>query len=108
MSILSAVRTRLSVKISLTLAAVLLILTALAATFITLHETRQMEEMTLEKARLSATIGARQFGDILDGAIDNGALTVNDVFDRQYVEIKGFNWGTKPKYHTRYDSWIEP
>lgn len=108
MSILSAVRTRLSVKISLTLAAVLLILTAAAATFITFHETRQMEEMTLEKARLSATIGARQFGDILDGAIDNGALTVNDVFDRQYVEIKGFNWGTKPKYHTRYDSWIEP
>jgi HAMP domain-containing protein len=108
MSISSAVRSRLSVKISLTLAAVLLVLTALAATYITSHETRQMEEMTLEKARLSATIGARQFGDILDGAIDNGALTVNDVFDRQYVEIKGFNWGTKPKYHTRYDSWVEP
>jgi hypothetical protein len=43
MSILSAVRTRLSVKISLTLAAVLLVLTALAATLITFHETRQME-----------------------------------------------------------------
>jgi HAMP domain-containing protein len=108
MSILSAVRTRLSVKVSLTLAVVLLILTGLAATYITVHETRQMEEMTLEKARLAATIGARQFGDILDGAIDGGTLTVNDVFDRQYVEIKGYAWGTKPKYHTRYDSTIEP
>src|SRR5512145_544983 len=107
MSILSAVRTRLSVKISLTLAIVLLVLTALAATYITIHETRQMEEMTLEKARVSASIGARQFGDVLDAAIDGGSLTVNDVFDRQYVEIKGYNWGTKPKYHTRYDSTIE-
>jgi HAMP domain-containing protein len=108
MSLVSAVRTRLSVKISLTLAVVLLVLTALAATYITMHETRQMEEMTLEKARVSASIGARQFGDVLDAAVDSGALTVNDVFDRQYVEIKGYTWGAKPKYHTRYDSAIEP
>ena len=108
MSIVSAVRSRMSVKISLTLAALLLILTALAATYITMHETRQMEELTLEKARVSASIGARQFGDVLDAAIDSGALSVADVFDRQYVEIKGYNWGAKPKYHTRYDSVIEP
>jgi HAMP domain-containing protein len=108
MSVVSAVRSRLSVKISLTLAVVLLVLTALAATYITVHETRQMEELTLEKARVSASIGARQFGDVLDAAIDGGALTVNDVFDRQYVEIKGYGWGNKPKYHTRYDSVIEP
>lgn len=108
MSLVSAVRNRVSVKISLTLAAVLLVLTALAATYITVHETRQMEELTLEKARLAASIGSRQFGDILDAAIDSGALTVNDVFDRQYVEIKGYAWGTKPKYHTRYDSYVEP
>jgi len=108
MSMVSAVRTHVSVKISLTLAAVLVVLTALAAVYITHHETRQMEELTLEKARVSASIGARQFGDVLDGAIDGGSLTVNDVFDRQYVEIKGYTWGAKPKYHTRYDSAIEP
>lgn len=108
MSIVTAVRSRLSVKISLKLAVLLLILTALAAAYIVKHETNQMQELTLEKARVSANIGARQFGDVLDGMIDSGALTVADVFDRQYVEIKGFNWGTKPKYHTRYDSVIEP
>jgi HAMP domain-containing protein len=108
MSVVSAVRGRLGVKISLTLAAVLLVLTAGAAAWITLHETRQMEELTLEKARVAASIGARQFGDILDAAIDGGALTVNDVFDRQYVPIKGYDWGDKPKFHTRYDSIIEP
>ncbi len=108
MSIVSAVRTRVSVKISLTLALVLLILTALAGGYITLHETRQMEEMTLEKARMAAAIGSRQFGDILDGAIDGGALTVNEVFDRSYVPIKGYEWGANPKFHTKYDSYIEP
>lgn len=108
MSLANAVRSRISVKISLTLAIVLLVLTALAATYITMHQTAQMEELTLEKARVSARIGARQFGDVLDAAIDGGALTVNDAFDRQYVQIKGYDWGDKPKFHTRYDSLIEP
>jgi HAMP domain-containing protein len=108
MSIMNAVRSRMSVKISLTLAGLLLILTALAAAYITMQQTRQMEEMTLEKARVAAGIGARQYGDVLDAAIDSGALSVADVFDRQYIEIKGYSWGTKPKYHTRYDSVIEP
>jgi hypothetical protein len=108
MSLVNAVRSRISVKISLTLAVVLLVLTAVAASWITMHQTAQMEELTLEKARVSASIGARQFGDVLDAAIDGGALTVNDVFDRQYVPIKGYDWGDKPKFHTRYDSVIEP
>jgi HAMP domain-containing protein len=107
MSIFDVVRTRLSVKISLTLAVLLLLLTAVAASFITTHETRQMEELTLEKARVAASIGARQFGDVLDNAIDSGALTVSDVFDRQYVQIAGYDFGAKPKFHTRYDSVIE-
>ncbi len=108
MSVVTAVRSRLSAKVSLTLAAVLLGLTALAATYITFHQTSQMEEMLLEKSRVAAAIGARQFGDVLDAAIDSGALTVTDVFDRHYTEIKGFNFGSKPKYHTRYDSFVEP
>ena len=108
MSLVSAVRSRVSVKISLTLAAVLVVLTAAAAYYITEHQSRQMEELTLEKARVCAAIGARQFGDVLDAMIDAGTLTVSDVFDRQYVEIKGYAWGGKPKYHTRYDSVIEP
>lgn len=107
MSSKSPFRAPLSVKISLKLAIVLLVLTAGAAAYITRHETRQMEEMTLEKARVAATIGARQYGNVLEAAIDGGALTVNEVFDRQYVPVKGWDWGAKPKYHTRYDSVIE-
>jgi HAMP domain-containing protein len=107
MSIARYVSSRLSVKISLLLAVLLLILTGAAAAVLTAHETAQMEEMTLEKARLAATIGARQFGDVLDSAIDSGLLTVSDVFDGALVEIRGFNWAGKPKYHTRYDAYTD-
>ncbi len=104
MSLSSAVRSRLSIKISLTLTVLLLVLTTGAAAIITLKQTQQMEELTLEKARMAATLGARQYGDTFDNAVDSGLLTVNDVFDRSYVEIKGWAWGEKPKFHTRFDA----
>src|SRR5512143_1497377 len=104
MSLAMAVRSRLSAKISLTLAVLLLALTALAAFVIVTHQTRQMEDLTLEKARVAASIGARQYGDVFDDAIDSSLVSVNDVFDRSYVPIKGYAWGANPKYHTRYDS----
>jgi HAMP domain-containing protein len=107
MSLVHAVRSRLGATISLKLAVVLLVLTGLAAAVITLNQTRQMEELTLEKARLAATIGARQYGDVFDAAIDSGLLTVGDVFDRSYVQIKGWAWGDKPKFHTRYDTFTD-
>jgi HAMP domain-containing protein len=107
MSLVMAVRSRLSVKISLALAVVLVVLTAGAAAVITVGQTRQMEELTLEKARLAAANGARQWGDTFDAAIDSGQLSVADVFDRSYQEIRGWNWGQNPKYHTRYDAFTD-
>lgn len=104
MSIVLAVRRSLGAKVSLKLAVLAFALTAIAATVITLHQTRQMEELTLEKARVAATIGARQYGDMFDGAIDAGLVTVSEVFDRNYVPIKGHDWGDRPKFHTRYDA----
>lgn len=103
MSIMDAVRSRLSVKISLILAATMLVLTGIAAAVITMRETKQMEQVMLEKARLASALGARSSGDVLDAAIDAGLISLNDAFDRNYVEIKGHNWGAKTKYHTKYD-----
>jgi len=100
---LKAIRSRLGATVSLKLSIVVLALTALVGAVITSHQTRQMEEMTLEKAKLAAAAGARQYGDTLDTAIDGGQLSVQDAFDRTYVPIKGYDWGNKPKFHTRYD-----
>jgi HAMP domain-containing protein len=104
MSIVESVKRSLSAQIALKLAALLVVLLAFAAVVITTIQTRQMEEAAMEKARLTATAAARQYGDMFDSAIDAGLLTVNEVFDTSYVEIKGWNWGPKPKYHTKYDA----
>lgn len=104
MSIVTAVRESLGAKITLKLAVLMLGLTAAAAAGITITQTRSMEELTLEKARVAAAIGARQYGDFFDNAIDSGLMTVADAFDRSYVEIKGYDFAGKPKYHTRFDA----
>ncbi len=104
MPIVSTVRGSLGLKVSLKLAVLVVALTAVAAVIIVTTQTRQMEALTLEKAKVAAAIGARQYGDFLDNAIDSGLATVADVFDRNYVEIKGYDFGGKPKYHTRYDA----
>ncbi|HEX9307211.1 MAG TPA: HAMP domain-containing protein [Anaeromyxobacter sp.] len=104
MSMVTAVRRSLGVKVSLKLAIPVVLLTALAAAIIVMGQTRQMEELTLEKGKIAASIGARQYGDMFDSAIDSGLVTVSDVLDRNYAEIKGYDFGDKPKYHTRYDA----
>ena len=104
MSLVTTVKQSLGLKVALKLAAPVLVLTAFAAAIIVITQTQQMEEMTLEKAKVAAAIGARQYGEFFDNAIDSGLATVTDVFDKNYAEIKGYNFGDKPKYHTRYDA----
>src|SRR5690242_2723849 len=101
MSLAATVRRSLGLKVSLKLAILVIALTAIAAVIIVTTQTRQMEELTLEKAKVAAAIGARQYGDFFDNAIDGGLLTVADVFDRNYVEVKGYDFKDKPKFHTR-------
>ncbi len=107
MSVVDTIRESLGLKITLKLAVLMVGLTAAAALGITLMQTQSMEAMTLEKARVAAAIGARQYGEFFDNAIDGGLLTVADVFDREYQEIKGYDFGGKPKYHTRYDAFTD-
>ncbi|HET9960221.1 MAG TPA: HAMP domain-containing protein [Polyangiaceae bacterium] len=101
--VFAAIRNSISLKVSLTLAAVTLALTSISAGVIISHQTAAMEDMTLSKAKLSAQLGAQGYGQLLEQAVDDGHVTVQDVFDTNYEEIKGYDWGGKPKYHTRYD-----
>lgn len=104
---LSVIRKSLGLKVSLTLATLTLALTGVVGSIIISHQTQALEDATASKARLSAQLGAQAYGRLLEDAIDNGYVTVQDVFDRNYEEIKGYNWGGKPKYHTRYDFYTD-
>lgn len=100
---ISAVKKKLGLKISILLAMVMLILILPVAIWIIYIQTKSLEELTLEEARLAASSGAQMYGLILDDAIESGLLSTEDVFDVQYQEILGYNWGSIPKFHTRYD-----
>ena len=100
---LTAIRKKLGLKVSLTLALVMLVLTAVVATYITFDQTATLEQSVLKKAQLAASLGAQSYGAVLEQAADNGLLTISDVFDTNYQVVPGWDWGQNPKYHTKYD-----
>src|SRR5512143_3423151 len=104
---LRAIRSSRSLKVSLALALVTIPLTAIAAYIITDRQTKNMEALTLAEGKLAASLGAKTYGAMLEDAIDNGYLTVNEAFDQNYEEIKGYDWAGKAKYHTRYDAYTD-
>jgi HAMP domain-containing protein len=105
--VLDIVRRSLGLKVSLLLAAITLATTAVVGFFIIVQESRSLEELTLSKAKMSARVGAQGYGHLFDEGIDNNILSVQDVFDTKYEEIKGYNWNGKPKYHTKYDFYTD-
>jgi HAMP domain-containing protein len=107
MQMLATIRKSLSLKVSITLAIVAIPLMALAAWLITAREARSLEELTVAQGKLAATMGAKMYGTILEDAIDNGYLVVGEVFDQNYQEIKGYDFGAKHKFHTKYDSYTD-
>lgn len=107
MSILTKVKSSLSLKTSLALALPMLVLLGGAATYITINQTEMMTDLTFEKAKVAAKLGAQVYGHTLEEAIDVSVLSVQDVFDEDYQEIQGYEWGEHPKYHTRFDSFTD-
>jgi len=109
MALVSAIKGSLGLKVSLKLAALVLVLTVGAAALITWHQARQLERLTLDKGKLAATLGARYFGESLEEAIDSGRLTVNEVFDRTYTPLamKAYDLGKNLKFHSKYDVYLD-
>ncbi|MBX2811587.1 MAG: HAMP domain-containing protein [Myxococcales bacterium] len=100
---MNAIQESLSLKTALFLVAPLVLLTAVAAVVVTYSQTDSFWDLAVEKAKVGARLGARFYGNTLESAIDSGQLTVQQVFDRNYVTIEGYEWGDHPKYHTQYD-----
>ncbi len=100
---LSVIRRSLSLKISISLACLIAILTVLAGYVITARQVQAMAELTINKAKLAAALGAKAYAVQLEDGVDSAYLSINDLFDKNYQEIKGYDWGGKPKYHSKFD-----
>src|SRR5215510_9931365 len=102
------IKRRQSLKVSLVLALITIPPMILAAYFITAREAARVEQLTIESGKVAALAGARMYGATLEAGIDAGFMTIGDVLEPTYDEIKGFDFGdNKPRFHTKYDFYTD-
>jgi HAMP domain-containing protein len=101
------IKRRLSLKVSLILALITIPPMAAAAFFITAREAANVEQLTINAGKVAAMSGAVMYGSALEAGIDSGAITINDLFELKYEEMKGFDFGDNPRFHTKYDFYAD-
>lgn len=101
------VRRSLTLKVSLVLMSVIVVLTSIAGYVIVSREVKAMESLTLDKARLAAVSGANAYSHMLEEGVDSGYLKINDLFAKDYEPIKGYDWGKNPRFHTKFDFYTD-
>ena len=68
----------------------------------TIHD--RLESQLLEKCHVETLVGARVMSDILHNLAMNNIISRADLFDTDYVPVKG---SSLKKFHTRYDTVLE-
>jgi HAMP domain-containing protein len=110
-ALVNFIKKRMALKIALFIGAIMLILMAGMAFFLTRQQVKEhvetMNDFLLSKSKLAADIGAKMYGTIIEQACDTGMITVAEAFDKDYQLIDGYEWGKVPKYHTKYDSILD-
>ncbi|HET7505214.1 MAG TPA: HAMP domain-containing protein [Kofleriaceae bacterium] len=104
---LDVIKRKLSLKVSLILALITIPPMVAAAYYITAREAANQEQLMIDSGKIAAMSGAQMYGAMLEAAIDGGLLTTGDLFDPVYEEIKGFDFGDNPRFHTRYDFYTD-
>jgi HAMP domain-containing protein len=104
---LDSIKRRLSLKVSIILALITIPPMGAAAYLITAREAASLEALTINNGKIAAITGAEMYGTVLETGIDSGSMTIGDVFDPVYEEIKGFDFGDNPRFHTRYDFYTD-
>jgi HAMP domain-containing protein len=101
------IKRKLSLKVSIALALITIPPMIAAAYYITARETANLEALMLEGAKIASASGARMYASTLEAGIDNGAYTTGDLFNPVFEEIKGFDFGDNPRFHTKYDFYTD-
>lgn len=103
---LELIKRRLSLKVSIILALITIPPMVAAAYLITAREAARLEQLTINNGKVAAMSGAEMYGTALEAGIDSGVMTIGDVFDPVYEELKGFDFGN-PRFHTKYDFYTD-
>ncbi len=102
-------RERISIKIVVSLIAVLAVIMAIFTFTLVQRRGEVLKDLMLTKARTLALFGAQAMAQVLEEAIASGQLTRDQVFDTDYRQItEGPLAGAAiPKYHTAYDEYLD-
>lgn len=98
------IRRTLALKIAILANLILLVVIFMGGSSLFVQEASQFDKQLKAKGKIVSMLGAKSISRILEEAIDNGVLTLDDVMDTNYIEIPG---STPPKYHTRYDAYTD-
>ncbi|HEU4733764.1 MAG TPA: HAMP domain-containing protein [Kofleriaceae bacterium] len=101
------IKRKLSLKVSLTLALITIPPMIAAAYYITAREAANQEQLMIDSGKIAAMSGAAMYSAALEAAVDAGLITTGDLIDPVYEEIKGFDFGDNPRYHTKYDFYTD-
>ena len=97
------IREKIGIKVAILVNLILFFIIAAGTYVLIWQQSKSLEKEFLSKGRMHSATGAKIIGNIFDEAIDNGVFSVGQAFDKEYVEIPGFN---PPKFHTKYDSYL--
>ena len=95
---------KIGVKVSLIVNFFILIVMSAGTYFLVTQQSRSLEKELLNRGRIQSIVGAKMIGQILEEAVDNGVFSVKDAFDTEYELIGNFE---PPKYHTKYDFYLD-
>jgi methyl-accepting chemotaxis protein len=102
-------RERISIKIVVSLIAVLAVIMAIFTFTLVQRRGEVLKDLMLTKARTLALFGAQAMEQVLEEAIASGQLTRDQVFDTDYRQITEGPLAAAaiPKYHTAYDKYLD-
>ncbi len=95
---------KIGVKVSIIVNFFILIVMVIGTYILITKQSESLEAELLSRGQMQSIVGAKIVGKLIEEAIDNGVFTVTDAFDTNYVQFGNFN---PPKYHTKYDSYLD-
>src|ERR1039457_7637828 len=95
---------KISFKVAVLVNVVLIVIIACGTILLVKKQSSSLDDKYKAQGKFVSAFGAKAVGKLIEEAIDNGVFSIKDAFDTEYVLIPNFD---PPKYHTRYDSYMD-
>jgi methyl-accepting chemotaxis protein len=95
---------RIGVKVSVIVNIFIFIIISIGTYVLMAKQSTKLEAELFSRGQIQSIVGAKMIGQIIEEAVDNGVFSDTDAFDKKYEQFGNFD---PPKYHTKYDSYMD-